>query len=151
MDARPLYERYVIPALETAKIYTHKKWVAWAYSSLNKSLINNVNNVFGKVEKGLVATGDRFIGEKSILNKLSEELPDLLAVEMEGAAVAQVACQEKKPFLIIRVISDGADDSAAQTFTDFLNDYQNYSWDLVRSLLINYKEAPWSESLNFEN
>ena len=69
----------------------------------------------------------------------------LCAVEMEGAAVAQVACQEKVPWLIVRVISDGADDSAAQTFSDFLKDYEKSSWDLIEVLLNNYKTAPWNE------
>ena len=62
---------------------------------------------------------------------------------MEGAAVAQVAAQEKVPWLIVRVISDEADNSASQTFSEFLKDYEKYSWNLIEVLLKNYKKAPW--------
>ena len=56
-------------------------------------------------------------------------------MEMEGAAVAQVAQQENKHWLIIRVISDSADDDAPENFTEFITQYQEYSWFLIEFLL----------------
>ena len=69
-------------------------------------------------------------------------LPDLKAVEMEGAAVAQVSYQENIPWVIIRVISDSADDSAADEFSDFVSCYSKSSWHLIWSILINYENCP---------
>tara|TARA_B100001250_G_scaffold384439_1_gene379284 strand:- start:803 stop:1576 length:774 start_codon:yes stop_codon:yes gene_type:complete len=142
MDARPLFQKYVIPALNTGRIASIDKWVEWATTALKESVSKNFVEHFGTVETGLIATGDRFIADKSLLENLSRELPGLCAVEMEGAAVAQVACQEKVPWLIIRVISDGADNSAAQTFNEFLKDYEKFSWNLIEVLLNNHKRAP---------
>ena len=61
---------------------------------------------------------------------------------MEGAAVAQIASQENIPWLIIRVISDSADSSAAQNFSAFLTEYERDSWELIKLLLINFKNSP---------
>ncbi len=143
MDARPLFQRYVIPALKQERISSIKKWVEWASYAIKNSISKNNCKHFGKVETGLIATGDRFVAEKSLIDNLSRDLPGLCAVEMEGAAVAQVAYQERVPWLIVRVISDGADNSAAQNFKDFLKDYEKYSWNLIETLLKNYKTAPW--------
>jgi len=142
MDARPLFHKYVIPALNIERIASIDKWVEWAITALKESISKNLVENFGKIETGLIATGDQFIADKSLLENLSRELPGLSAVEMEGAAVAQVACQEEVPWLIVRVISDGADDSAAQTFNDFLRDYEKSSWHLIEVLLNNHKTAP---------
>ena len=54
---------------------------------------------------------------------------------MEGAAVAQVAIQEKIPWIILRVISDNADNSAPQNFNDFLKDYELQSCKLIESII----------------
>ena len=94
---------------------------------------NNLKK-FGKIEVGLIATGDKFISDKNLLENFLKELPGLCAVEMEGAAVAQVATQEKIPWLIIRVMSDEANNIAPQEFSVFLQDYKKYSWYLIRSL-----------------
>ena len=59
----------------------------------------------------------------------------ILAVEMEGAAVAQVGEQENVPWIIIRVISDGADDNASESFQQFISSYKKYSWNLVTEIL----------------
>ena len=143
MDARPLYEKHVIPALKEAKIKSLKNWVNWSTEVLKESISKNEIKPFRKVKNGLVATGDRFIASKLVIESLSRELPGLSAVEMEGAAVAQVAQQEGIPWLVIRVISDGADNAAEQTFIDFIEKYKNCSWDLINALLKRFIEAPW--------
>jgi adenosylhomocysteine nucleosidase len=72
------------------------------------------------IYSGLIASGDQFITSQSKLQMLREALPDLLAVEMEGAAVAQVAHAYDLPFVVIRTISDKADDHAMIDFPRFL-------------------------------
>ena len=74
---------------------------------------------FGNIKKGLIATGDSFISDKSVINSLRDELPNLEAIEMEGGAVAQVAVQEGVPWIIIRVISDNADSNSEIDFNEF--------------------------------
>ena len=68
--------------------------------------------------------------------------PDLRAVEMEGAAVAQVAEQEGIPWLVLRVISDGADETAAQSFEDFVKRYEQKAWRLIEALLQRCNNTP---------
>ena len=65
---------------------------------------------------------------------------------MEGAAVAQVAHQENIPWAIIRVISDSADDSAAEEFSNFVLNYSKSSWNLIYFVLANYVGCPKFES-----
>ncbi|WKC57933.1 5'-methylthioadenosine/adenosylhomocysteine nucleosidase [Borrelia sp. P9F1] len=55
---------------------------------------------------GLILTGDQFIGDKNQLEAIKSNFPDALAVEMEGAAIAQVAHTFGIPFIITRSISD---------------------------------------------
>ena len=94
----------------------------------------------------MIATGDKFISNNNTLEKLSNNLPGLYAVEMEGAAFAQVACQEKISWLVIRVISDNADDLAAQNFNQFLSEYKFESNNLLKVMIENYENAPWELS-----
>ena len=81
MDARPLFPKFVIPVLKRAKIYAQDSLVSWATQTLR----NSISGRFGKVENGLVATADKFIADKNLLDELKIDLPDLKAVEMEGA------------------------------------------------------------------
>ncbi len=142
MDARPMFEKFVIPALNKDRISSINEWVDWAFSSFKEAISKDVLKKFGRVEKGLIATGDQFITDQNLVETLSKDLVGLCAVEMEGAAVAQVACQENIPWLIVRVISDGADNSAAQTFKDFIKDYEKFSWKLIEVLLKKFMESP---------
>ena len=62
---------------------------------------------------GKVATGDLFICEKEIKAKIKEFCnPD--CVEMEGAAIAHIACKNDIPFIIIRAMSDNTDEAALE-------------------------------------
>lgn len=73
-----------------------------------------------KVYTGLIASGDQFIACPDHVRDLRTALPDPLCVEMEGAAVAQVAYEHGLPFLVLRTISDKADHSAPIDFPPFI-------------------------------
>ena len=72
-----------------------------------------------RLHEGLVVSGDRFVATAAESAALRTALPDALAVEMEGAAVAQVCADFGLPFALLRVISDRADDSAHVDFLAF--------------------------------
>jgi len=142
LDARPIFNKYVIPAIRKAKISIPNEWIDWAKNSIKEAKMDKELNNFGHVKIGLIGTGDKFISDSSVLESLVKDLPDLYAVEMEGAAVAQVCIQESVPFLILRVISDNADGSAAQNFTDFIEAYKSFSWNLIKSLISRLNTSP---------
>ncbi|GEL13038.1 methylthioadenosine nucleosidase (nucleoside phosphorylase) [Lapidilactobacillus concavus DSM 17758] len=73
-----------------------------------------------KTMSGLIATGDQFVADPNRVAAIKQEFAGVAAVEMEGAAVAQVAASFGKPFLIIRAISDNGDDSASVNFSEFV-------------------------------
>jgi adenosylhomocysteine nucleosidase len=73
-----------------------------------------------RVHRGLVVSGDRFIASHEALFALRDALPDALAVEMEGAAIAQVCYEHDVPCAVVRTISDTADAAAPASFAEFL-------------------------------
>ena len=68
-----------------------------------------------KVYTGRIASGDQFICTKALKNKIEENCHPM-CVEMEGAAVAHACYLHKIPFVIIRTISDTADESVKQDY-----------------------------------
>ena len=66
------------------------------------------------------------------IKKLANDIPGILAVEMEGAAFAQVAFQENLDWIVLRVISDGGDENAHDEFNHFLEKYKSKSFDLIK-------------------
>ena len=135
MDARPIFDKYVIPALKKDKIFSNKLLIKDLYISLKEKLEVQELKTFGNIYKGLIATGDMFISKQVKIEQLSREIYGLLAVEMEGAAFAQVARQENIDWIIVRVISDGANENAHDDFNDFLKKYQHTSFDLIKCFL----------------
>lgn len=71
-----------------------------------------------KVISGVIATGDSFITSIDKKTELRRDL-DASAVEMEGAAVAQVCYQMDVPFFVLRALSDNSDEYAEQDFERF--------------------------------
>ena len=135
MDARPLFEKYVIPAINNEKIFPNRDLLNKVFIELKKELNKKSFSEFGSIHKGLIATGDMFLSNTKKINKLSEEITGLYAVEMEGAAFAQVACQEKIDWLVMRVISDEANENASFEFNQFLNLYKSKSFNLIKCLM----------------
>ena len=148
MDARPIFKKFEIPALKEIKIKPNENFTNWVFKNLEDSMLNDNMNPFGKIYKGLIATGDQFVSDKNVVRFLSEEINGLYAVEMEGAAVAQVAIQEKIPFQIIRIISDGANESSHEDFSKFLIKYVKYSANILTYLIENIETIPNNISLN---
>lgn len=71
--------------------------------------------------RGLVISGDSFIkSSKQCLLKILINFPEAIAIEMEGAAIAQVCYKFKVPFIIIRSISDFANQKSYIDFNKFL-------------------------------
>jgi adenosylhomocysteine nucleosidase len=133
MDARPLMPRFEIPLLAQSWFATHfplseraaraagavlepsqlQQWVSSA--SLQRFGVSSP-----VVHRGAIASGDRFVAGHTDRQSLLNALPELLCVEMEGAAVAQVCFENKIPFTVIRLISDGADEHAHIDFPAFV-------------------------------
>lgn len=135
MDPRPFYDQYVVPSINKDIITTNPSLSESLFKGLKEISESGMLSKFRNVHKGLIATGDKFISDKNEIKRLTFEMPLLKAVEMEGAAFAQVCYQEKTQWLILRVISDGADDNAHNDFDAFLKDYKCYSSELIKIFL----------------
>lgn len=113
MDASGFgYEPGVIPRMEISVFAGDSKLITTA-----KQVCEEVNRDIN-VYVGRIVSGDQFISEK----KKKEELANLYGgycTEMEGAAIAQTAYLNHIPFLIIRAISDKADNSAEMDYNEF--------------------------------
>ncbi len=88
---------------------------------------------------GRIATGEKFVGDSATKNDIIARCHPL-CVEMEGAAVAQVATKNNVPFVVVRAMSDNADESAfeklvVQHFD--VSDYCNTAAAIVLDILQN--------------
>lgn len=94
------------------------------YFEADKALLERLQAILTKQgiqnHVGLIATGDSFIAGQDKVATIKETFPDVLAVEMEGAAIAQAAQAIGKPFLVIRAMSDTAQGDANITFDEFI-------------------------------
>ena len=72
----------------------------------------------GHTKRGRVASGDKFVADKAVKDYIID-VTGALCTEMEGAAIAQTAYRNGVPFVIIRAISDKADNSAEMDYPTF--------------------------------
>ncbi|MFD2179928.1 5'-methylthioadenosine/S-adenosylhomocysteine nucleosidase [Veronia pacifica] len=70
--------------------------------------------------RGLICTGDAFIHSADRKTYIREHFPEVIAVEMEAAAIAQTCHQFAVPFVVVRAISDVADKASPMSFEEFL-------------------------------
>lgn len=109
--------------------------IATAQMAAHKTNLKNINDQKPQIFFGTIVTGDVFLAD-SKKNKAIREAYHADATEMEGAAVAQVCYQQRVPFLIIRSLSDSADDSAALDFVKYGKMAAENSAALVLSILL---------------
>jgi adenosylhomocysteine nucleosidase len=153
MDASPLFPRWEVPG------YARSRWDCDATLSAllleaASACVTSARGQFGmktgiavaaegavhRAHHGLIASGDRFVCAADEAHRLRTALRDaghdVLAVEMEGAAVAQVCHDYGLPFAAVRTISDRADDSAHVDFSLFVqNVASRYAEHMMLALL----------------
>ena len=129
LDASPLFPRYEVPLLRHARVSTpiarlpmRSPQPPRRSSQQGGALAERFAVAAPRVHRGLVVSGDRFIASHEALFALRDALPDALAVEMEGAAIAQVCYEHDVPCAVVRTISDTADAAAPASFAEFLSD-----------------------------
>ena len=83
MDARPIFEKHVIPALKSEKIISNKDLFDWTLSTLSNSIALGKLNNFGNIHTELLLL-EINLSNKEDLNHLQNDFENLLAVEMEG-------------------------------------------------------------------
>jgi len=89
-----------------------------------------------QVREGLIATGDAFMADPARVDATRAQFPTMLAVEMEGAAIAQTCHLYQCPFVVIRALSDipGSGDNHL-SFDEFLEVAADHSSRMVDQML----------------
>ncbi len=118
MDASPLFPRHEVPLTGLSRFPVDAGFSAAVARGAEAALASRG----ATVHRGLIVSGDRFVSTAAESAALRSALPDALAVEMEGAAVAQVCHAFGTPLAVVRSISDRADDTAHVDFGSFLRD-----------------------------
>lgn len=117
-----------VPQLGRLEFPADKAMVVLAKTSCEE--VNPDIHVF----TGRVVSGDQFISDKSIKEKLISNFHGL-CTEMEGAAIAHASYLNEIPFVIIRAISDKADDSAEMDYPVFERKAAEHSARLVEHMI----------------
>lgn len=129
MDASPLFPRWEVPGYARSRLVCDAALSALLLEAAG-ACVSSTSGQFGlksaarRTHHGLIASGDRFVcaadESRSLHGALFDAGHDVLAVEMEGAAVAQVCHDYAIPFAAVRTISDRADDAAHVDFPLFV-------------------------------
>lgn len=146
MDASPIFPRHEVPGYGRARFaaddaLTDALELACdrMLHALPGRLPPTTVQAFGlqapRLHQGLLLSGDRFVSTTAESQALQREMPEALAVEMEGAAFAQVCHDFGVPLAVVRTISDRADDAAHVDFPRFLREVASrYSAAVIEAL-----------------
>ncbi|RZJ06929.1 MAG: 5'-methylthioadenosine/adenosylhomocysteine nucleosidase [Haliea sp.] len=130
LDASPIFPRYEVPLYGLSRFATDPA-LSDILARAARVALPGV-----PVHRGLVASGDRFVSSTFEARALQAALPEALAVEMEGAAIAQVCHDYGVPFAAVRTVSDRADDAAHGDFTRFVEEVASrHSAAIVAALI----------------
>ena len=145
LDASPQFPRYEVPLYGRARFACEPALTSLLSTAATQALGPDSTAATGlpagaKVHSGLIASGDRFVSSAEASRVLQSALRsaghEALAVEMEGAAVAQVCADYDIPFAAMRTISDRADDTAYIDFTRFVNEVASrYALAIIKQLM----------------
>jgi adenosylhomocysteine nucleosidase len=140
MDASPLFPRYEIPLTGQSVFAGDTDLTARLMHAAQTAVADGGPLGGARLHTGLIASGDRFVNGAQeaaalvVALRAAGHVP--LAVEMEGAAVAQVCADHGVAFAAVRTISDRADDTAHVDFPAFVREVASlYATRIVNTLL----------------
>jgi adenosylhomocysteine nucleosidase len=116
LDASPIFPKYQVP------LYGVDRFAADPALSARLAVAAQRALPGVRLHRGLVVSGDRFVSTTAESRTLQAALPQALAVEMEGAAIAQVCHDYGVAFAAVRTVSDRADDAAHGDFVRFVRE-----------------------------
>jgi adenosylhomocysteine nucleosidase len=122
------YQKGQIPRMD--------EYIFKADSTLINLATKAASSVESKVHLGRILSGDQFINDGSYKEEIQDKLKGF-CVEMEGTAIGHVCYLYNIPFVIIRSISDGADDDAKISFSKFLDVACKNSTAIVENIIQN--------------
>ena len=147
MDASPLFPRFEAP-LYGRTVFDTDTGLTALLTDASRATLSDMAGGAGnqgasakpEVHLGLICSGDRFVSTTRAANALRQSLRaagmQALAVEMEGAAVAQVCHDYAVPFAAVRTMSDRADDQAPGDFQHFVAHVASrYAMGIVERLM----------------
>ena len=156
MNATPLFPQHEIPLTgqtfyesDSSLVMQSKKACEYLIESFfdiftNTHMLHSFGITAPTCCVGLIASGDQFINSSEKIAQLISDQPETLAVEMEGASVAQVCHEHNIPCVIIRIISDKADSCSAIDFPQFVASIASqYSKYIINHLVFTKKMWPW--------
>lgn len=117
-NSYPFFPRFVIPMLDIIRMPADHTWADAVAAAAEQACAGTT----ATVHRGLIVSGDQFINSEVQVEQLRLDWPDAFAVEMEGAAVAQVCFEHDIPLAVVRTISDRADEQAHADFSQFLRE-----------------------------
>lgn len=144
LDASPLFPRFEVPLLGISRFAADAPLTAALVNACERFVEEEgaalsqrfLTEAVPTVHRGLIISGDQFVASATSVDLLRAALPDALAVEMEGAAIAQVCYEYGVPCAIVRTISDTADAHAPASFVTFLTELAGaYSSGILRRFL----------------
>jgi len=147
LDARPIISRFELPLLNRVYIDSDPDLTDLAGRAVSRLINKGVENMVGQevakafdlhptLHFGDIASGDQFINSDEKRMEILGLLPNVLCVEMEGAAVAQTCLEFGTPFTVIRTISDTADHNARIDFGKFIIEVADaYSRAIVTEIM----------------
>ena len=131
MDCRTLgYAKGIIPDNEISFFP--------ADETLRRSAVESADLVMPtkRVHEGRIASGDQFIADNERKKAIVDDF-GAVCCEMEGAAIGQVCTQNRVPFVIIRAISDKADNSGHLSYRSFVEMAAKHSAAIVKHMVEN--------------
>lgn len=145
MDCSPLFPRFEIPLTGQSRFKSDADMTQKLKQAVTHFLQEDLEHIMGAearnsfritrpvLHTGTIASGDQFINCSQRMAQLKKDLPGILAMEMEGAAVAQVCQDFGIPFAIMRTISDGANEDSPVDFMQFIERIAaDYAFHIVR-------------------
>ena len=115
-----------VPGMDTTEFPADEVLINYAFAAAE-----SVNP--GHTKIGRVASGDQFVAEKEVKERIITNTQGI-CTEMEGAAIAQTAYRNSIPYVILRAISDKADDSAQMDYPTFERIAAHRCAEVTRSL-----------------